>query len=48
MAPPREVKIAIGLQAILFLVAFLEITAAYTLFGEGKEHPVAAAAERRY
>lgn len=41
--PPQELKIAIYLQAILFLIPFLTGIAAYTFFGETKGHPVAAA-----
>jgi hypothetical protein len=40
--PPREVKIAIYLQAILFLRVIVTGVVAYTLFGETRGHPITA------
>ncbi|MGH8317808.1 MAG: hypothetical protein ACREUL_07500 [Steroidobacteraceae bacterium] len=42
-APPREVRIAIYLQAIFFLRALVTGVAAYAFFGETRGYPVAAA-----
>jgi hypothetical protein len=41
--PPHEVKVAIYLQAILFLRVIVTGVVAYTFFGEAKGHPVSAA-----
>lgn len=43
-SPPREVKIAICLQAMLFLLGLLTGVVAYIFLGEAQEHPIAAAA----
>ena len=40
--PPQEIRIAILLQAILFLVHFIIGLEAYTLFSATTAHPVAA------